>query len=427
MDQEYSMTLGRPLGISGIGDCPPPQELTTDQRMLRFGEFINHFTLLARQILSSDRLTTTKIDEFTDQLKGLLDTMPEMLQFEEAWLSKDKEIPEWPLGAMAAGNDHTNPAIHLRWILTVTVFYCKTHNYLILLNRQRMDKHAQSLATPSTKTPPASWQSANQAGSSQPSPTLKTTLRGRSQVLSSSDDLLTAFLFFYYRVPAALICWTMGQQAFNSCMILLLDAMETGDLSRMGKVEAAFAVFQELEKKRVHELASLAVERISWGINELRLQGLGGVNGRWDATPAGRDQRQTDCDLQMPVGSEALQDRDIMHDTVMGNTGMLLLEDPGLQSFVPEAFAPLTWVVAGCASGDAGPTQLKQEERKSDVSAENIQLEDAKPSRMSEAACDPHTARSSEELQGVHGSTQGSAPMRYATFSTASSQERNQP
>lgn len=103
MDEQYSMTLGRPLGISGIGDCPPPHELTTDPHMLRFGDFVNHFTLLARQILSSDRLTDARIDEFTDLLKSLLDTMPEMLQFDESWVRKETEIPEWPLSAMAAG------------------------------------------------------------------------------------------------------------------------------------------------------------------------------------------------------------------------------------------------------------------------------------------------------------------------------------
>lgn len=97
------MTLGRPLGISGIGDCPPPHELTTDPQMLRFGEFANHFTVLARQVLSSDRLTNAKIDEFTDSLRALLETMPEMLQFDESWVTDNKEIPEWPLGAMAAG------------------------------------------------------------------------------------------------------------------------------------------------------------------------------------------------------------------------------------------------------------------------------------------------------------------------------------
>lgn len=71
--------------------------------MLRFSEFINYFTILARQILSSERLTNAKVDEFTDSLKGLLDTMPEMLQFDSTWLLEETEIPEWPLSAMAAG------------------------------------------------------------------------------------------------------------------------------------------------------------------------------------------------------------------------------------------------------------------------------------------------------------------------------------
>jgi hypothetical protein len=102
-DQHYSMTLGRPLGISGMGDCPPPHELTTNQTVLRYGEFVHKFTILARQILSSDRLSNQKIDDFTDQLRGLLETMPEMLQFNESWLSQEQDIPEWPLNAMAAG------------------------------------------------------------------------------------------------------------------------------------------------------------------------------------------------------------------------------------------------------------------------------------------------------------------------------------
>lgn len=109
MDEQYSITLGRPLGISGMGDCPPPHELTTDPQMLRLGEFINHFTILARQILSSDRLSNAKIDEFTDLLLGLLETMPETIQFHKSWLDNTRDIPEWPLGAMAAGeNFHRN-------------------------------------------------------------------------------------------------------------------------------------------------------------------------------------------------------------------------------------------------------------------------------------------------------------------------------
>jgi len=110
MDQQYSMTLGRPLGISGIGDCLPPEPLTTNPIILRLDEFVNQLTVLARQILSSDRLTNGKIDNFTDRLRALWDAMPEMLQFDESWLDESKEIPEWPLDAMAAGK--SCPSFH---------------------------------------------------------------------------------------------------------------------------------------------------------------------------------------------------------------------------------------------------------------------------------------------------------------------------
>ena len=123
MDEQYSITLGRPLGISGVGDCPPPHELTTDSYMLRFGEFVNHFTILARQILSSDRLSNAKIDEFSDLLSAFLDTMPEMLQFDESWLNEDKKLPEWPLSVMAAGTSlcfNNRPLVYAHhWKFTI--------------------------------------------------------------------------------------------------------------------------------------------------------------------------------------------------------------------------------------------------------------------------------------------------------------------
>jgi hypothetical protein len=103
MDQQYSVTLGRPLGISGIGDCPPPEPLTTDPTVLRLSEFANHFTIVARQILSSDGMMSVgKIDEFTDKLLGLWDTMPETLQFNESWTRAETTLPEWPLDVMSS-------------------------------------------------------------------------------------------------------------------------------------------------------------------------------------------------------------------------------------------------------------------------------------------------------------------------------------
>lgn len=417
MDQEYSMTLGRPLGISGIGDCPPPHELTTNPQMLRFGEFANHFTLLARQILSSDRLNNSKIDEFTDQLRNLLDTMPEMLQFDESWLDKNKEIPEWPLGTMAAGVSCQNLVDQRSHeLLTHIVFYCKTHTYLILLNRQRIEKqtaqffHPQHAST--TRATPASFQPVNAYPSAPGSP--KASPRGRALVLSSSQELLTAFLFFHFRVPAAQITWTMGQQAFNSCMILLLDAMETGELSRISKVEKAYVVFQQLEKNGVHELASMAVERVSWGLAELGRMNRAPDTHVSSLPPILSRGGVSSCDVEMQSGngSEARQGPGGVRDTVMGNTGMLLLEDPGLQSFVPEAFAPLTWSVPrGFPEGGASlPMKPSKEE------ADQKQAEDAEP-RLYEETQD---VRSSEQRHDAPG-TPGSAPL-FATFSTAPSQ-----
>lgn len=98
MDQQYAVTLGRPLGISGLGDCPPPQPLTTDPTMLRLSEFINYFTVDARQILGSDgMMSVSKIDDFTDRLIHRWDTMPASLQFNESWVNTETTLPEWPL------------------------------------------------------------------------------------------------------------------------------------------------------------------------------------------------------------------------------------------------------------------------------------------------------------------------------------------
>lgn len=117
MDQQYSVTLGRPLGISGVGDCPPPETLTTNQTILRLGEFVNYFTLLARQILSADGMTSVaRIDEYTDKLMGLWDTMPETLQFNESWTRTETVLPEWPLDVMSASTfakESTQPKLML--------------------------------------------------------------------------------------------------------------------------------------------------------------------------------------------------------------------------------------------------------------------------------------------------------------------------
>ena len=108
-----------------------------------------------------------------------------------------------------------------------------------------------------------------------------------------------------------------------------------------------------------------------------------------------------------------------MYDTVMGNTGMLLLEDPGLQSFVPEAFAPFTWGMGpGFLEGASSPhKQVKEEEAKKQT--DGARLESATPSLHYEQVRDP---RSSERRRDTPGSPE-SAAARSATFSTGHSQD----
>lgn len=250
-------------------------------------------------------------------------------------------------------------------------------------------------------------------------------------MLKSSEDLLTAFLFFYARIPAALMCWIIGQQAFNSAMILILDAMETGDLSRIGKVERAYAVFSELDRNGVHKLAGLAVEKVSWGLNELtRIQDDARAREEHTAALARRLHAQQGEDSKTPrsIGGETTLCSGQVHDTVMGNTGMLLLEDPGLQSSVREAFLPFTWVMPGDELDGLSAIQPKQqEEEQQKIWNQSPPREKNDLSTLRQRACGLAPARSSEELQGAQRSTQGSAPLRYATFSTAPAQEPFQP
>jgi hypothetical protein len=103
MDERYALTLGRPLGISGIGDCPAPFGLTIDPHSLRLCEFTARLTVLARQIMANARLTNAKIDEITDYLRALLVTIPKTVGFDESWVEGEIESSGWPMGAMAAG------------------------------------------------------------------------------------------------------------------------------------------------------------------------------------------------------------------------------------------------------------------------------------------------------------------------------------
>ena len=130
-----------------------------------------------------------------------------------------------------------------------------------------------------------------------------------------------------------MICWTMGQQAFNASMILALSLLHPKQSSPVAADAAkndytlickAWATFQEMDHKGIHKLAGVASNKIYALIAQLHL-------------PASATQHS----YTPPISSSDTE------DTVMGNTGMLLLEDPGLQAFVPEPFEPLRFNMVG--------------------------------------------------------------------------------
>ena len=70
--------------------------------MMRLNDFIVQYTVLARQIVSSNEvMSIQKIDEFTDKLIAQWETMPESLQFNEIWVQPTTPLPEWPLGVIS--------------------------------------------------------------------------------------------------------------------------------------------------------------------------------------------------------------------------------------------------------------------------------------------------------------------------------------
>lgn len=283
MDQHYSVTLGRPLAISGIGDCPSPEPIVPDPNIQSLSSYISQFTVTARQIFSVGHLANDQIDSFTDQLLSLKQSMPTIINFDETWLSREKKLPNWPLD-MQAG-----------------LLHAKTHNLLIFVNQQRLDHTHHGTTDGSVhllNTPSV-------IGSEK-------ALRGRARVLDSCRALLRGFEFFQRRVPAAMICWTMGQMAFNAAMILMLSMLETKEDTDLRAIQHTYTTFIDMNKLGIHKLAGAAVERLG--------------------------------SLMKDLHSE-----ETIKEKVMGQQGMILLENAELPGFSPDAFSPLNYQMAGGA------------------------------------------------------------------------------
>lgn len=234
------------------------------------------------------------------------------------------------------------------------MLHCKIHSYLILLNRQRIENAQGASAQPSPRLQSVPIPSsiphqgvqqpkiAHSSNTGAPTP-------GRCQVIESSVAVLHAFRFFYKRMAHVLVDWTIGQQAFNACMILLLDAEETGNMQHLRLWEETFAIFKHLDDNGVHKIAKLAVYRISEGIARLQYMDTSGphdLGQRMLEQSNSQQEHEHEHEHALDAAiAEALAAIDLpvsgrsgyLDDTVMGNTGMFLLEDTGLQTLPSES------------------------------------------------------------------------------------------
>ena len=226
IDQQHSLTLGRPLGISSIGDCPSPEPPVSDGVAQKLATFYDTYSILGRRILSTAYMTDQHIVDFTYELLQLPSTLPAILRFDPMWLDKERSVPPWPLDAQAA------------------LVHTKVHIYMLLLNRQHSDCESNISQGPTEIVFP------------------NVELRGRERVLDSCRGLLHAFNFLHTRCRAALIDWTMTQHAFNASMLLTLSMYETHDPQDLQPVQLALTAFEEMSKLGIHRLAGAAVERL---------------------------------------------------------------------------------------------------------------------------------------------------------------------
>lgn len=244
LDQYYSTTLGRPLGISIMGDMSLQssymRKTFSPPYISRLDTYTTKFTALSRQIVSCSHLTNPEIDKFTDSLLELQGILPPEERFDQSWLHSNTELPRWPSNLYA------------------TTIHSNMHNYLILLNRRRQESNY------SKKSPQSGIHATPERVSER---------KGYSRVISSCHEVLSAFTLLHRRIPIGLSYWENGQQAFNAAMILGLNILETGDFTDLPAVVTARDIFGEMQAKGICRPAKLAVSRLNVVLEATRVNG----------------------------------------------------------------------------------------------------------------------------------------------------------
>lgn len=286
LDVQYSIALGKPLAISAVGACPTPGAPLPGAIWQSVSDHIVRFVHLGREVVAAPHPSNEKIDNYTDEVLLMQKSLPLSVQFDTAWLKSDRPLAGWPLDVQAA------------------ILHAEAHNLILYLNRRRIEdgrRHSEDSRLEILEMP----QPVDVTG----------IIRGRPRVLNSCRSLLNAFEFFRTRLQAGMICWTMGQMAFNASMLLTLSMLETGETQDLLPVQYAYGTFLEMNKLAIHKLAGTAVERLGKLMKEFRTE-------------------------------------DSANETVMGYGGMMLLEDPSSHKIINEGFPE-----GQAAEDDQGPSQ----------------------------------------------------------------------
>ena len=236
MDEQYSITFSRPLGISSVGEWSVQNEPHQAQWL---SYYYSQISGIARQALSTDLLNNVQIDKLSEDVLDLLESLPDCARFNENWLNDHANTPHWPSNVQ------------------VVLIHQETHNFLTWLNRQRDDSDGFTVNM------------LNGYGNAPQSP------QGRSIVIRSCREILRAFQFMMVRVRPALICWTICQHAFNAANILMLSMLEAQQTEDYRKnpdyrlILRAYDGFQEIQQIGIHRLAGIAVGKLLELINNL--------------------------------------------------------------------------------------------------------------------------------------------------------------
>ncbi|PSK60327.1 hypothetical protein B9Z65_477 [Elsinoe australis] len=348
IDQQMSMTLGRPLGISAIGDCPFSEPLTTDAAALRVIECVDQLTILGRQIMGTAPLIIHRINNYTEKLQTLLDTLPDEVQFQREWISDASLLPDSPLDECSA------------------VIYSNVHSYLILLNRQRLEGGAGS-ARGSFSASSTSTSQSSDATFSRSNDLVQS--KAWANILDSCKVVLDVFQYLHIHQQSALIDWAIKHQALTAAHILLTDIQSRQILAQQEYVESAVAIFRDLAESKHDEMSKTAVSRLSERFQQIKaaeqqrrssIATIPFPDYYSDGQDIRRDSQLSTSAAQQYTGSGYQLD-DLKSpkspDTVMGNTNVFQPQVMAayLQHTLPEQTTPAQARRASLAYGSTYP------------------------------------------------------------------------